>query len=120
LVETTRAPSEQVQDNSSDDNDGEPDEDETASETALARTLLAVSRVIWRAQRASRVEVVGSAAINYVERREAGGQTDEKPFATQARKRRRWSADAGLAFTNEANRPPSRLVMYYRPIAPNN
>lgn len=84
LVETTRAPSEQVQDNSSDDDDGEPDEDETASgtasETALARTLLAVSRVIWRAQRASRVEVVGSAAMNYVERREAGGQTDEKPF----------------------------------------
>ncbi|KAK4220455.1 hypothetical protein QBC38DRAFT_527612, partial [Podospora fimiseda] len=50
------------------------------SEEALSRVLLAVERVIWRAQRVSRVDVVGSAAINYISRREAGGDSNEKPF----------------------------------------
>ncbi|KAK4182084.1 hypothetical protein QBC35DRAFT_468354, partial [Podospora australis] len=47
-------------------------DERAASEEALARVLLAAELVIWRAQRASRVEIVGSAAINYISRREAG------------------------------------------------
>lgn len=46
----------------------------------MARVCLAVERLIWRAQKASRAEVVGSAAVNYIERREEGGETIEKPF----------------------------------------
>ena len=54
--------------------------DKGRSEAALAVVLLAVERVIWRAQKASQVEVVGSAAVHYIERREAGGESNEKPF----------------------------------------
>ncbi|KAK3314425.1 hypothetical protein B0H66DRAFT_643789 [Apodospora peruviana] len=60
--------------------DDEEDDEGAASEEALARVLLAVDRVIWRAQRVSRVDIVGSAAINYISRREAGGESNEKPF----------------------------------------
>ncbi|KAK4220415.1 hypothetical protein QBC38DRAFT_328223, partial [Podospora fimiseda] len=56
------------------------EQDEATSEEELARVLLAVERVIWRAQRVSRVDVVGSAAINYISRRGAGGDSNEKPF----------------------------------------
>ena len=60
---------------------GDRDRDDRArSEAALTVVLLAVERVIWRAQKASQVEVVGSAAVNYIERREVGGETNEKPF----------------------------------------
>ena len=73
------------------EHDGDEDEDEdedgvrevddgARSEAALAIALLAVERVIWRAQKASQAEVVGSAAVNYIERREAGGESNEKPF----------------------------------------
>ncbi|KAK4117986.1 hypothetical protein N657DRAFT_638369, partial [Parathielavia appendiculata] len=55
-------------------------DDEAESEAALAIVLLAVERVIWRAQKASQGSVVGSAAVNYIERREAGGDSNEKPF----------------------------------------
>ncbi|KAL8300987.1 hypothetical protein RB593_003818 [Gaeumannomyces tritici] len=50
------------------------------SEAALGVATLAMERVVWWAQRASHVEVVGSAAVNFVERREAGGESNEKPF----------------------------------------
>jgi hypothetical protein len=46
----------------------------------LARVCLAMERLIWRAQKASTADVVGSAAVNYIERREVGGETNEKPF----------------------------------------
>ena len=60
---------------------GDRDRDGRArSEAALAVVLLAVERMIWRVQKASQVEVVGSAAVNYIERREVGGETNEKPF----------------------------------------
>ncbi|KAK4031612.1 hypothetical protein C8A01DRAFT_51362 [Parachaetomium inaequale] len=59
---------------------GREADDKARSEAALAVVLLAVERVIWRAQKASQVEVVGSAAVNYIEQREAGGETNEKPF----------------------------------------
>ena len=36
--------------------------------------------VIYRAQQSSRSAVVGMAAMNYINRREAGGTTNEKPF----------------------------------------
>jgi len=36
--------------------------------------------VIWKAQQASRVNVVGMAAMNYINRREIGNNTNEKPF----------------------------------------
>ncbi|KAH6628947.1 hypothetical protein F5144DRAFT_594835 [Chaetomium tenue] len=95
LVTTTRRPAaaekeEEVEEGNGegdgeDEEDGEEggdrDRDDRArSETALAIVLLAVERVIWRAQKASQVEVVGSAAVNYIERREVGGETNEKPF----------------------------------------
>ncbi|KAK4220457.1 hypothetical protein QBC38DRAFT_494337 [Podospora fimiseda] len=66
------------------DDDEEQDkgggDQQATSEEALACVLLAVERVIWRAQRVSHVDVVGSAAINYISRREAGGDSNEKPF----------------------------------------
>ncbi|KAL2015345.1 hypothetical protein VTK56DRAFT_5777 [Thermocarpiscus australiensis] len=55
-------------------------DDEAQSEAALAMVVLAVERVIWQAQKASQVDVVGSAAIHYIERREVGGESNEKPF----------------------------------------
>jgi hypothetical protein len=45
--------------------------------------MLGMERLIWRAQQASRAEVVGWAAMNYIERREAGGQSNKKPFNTE-------------------------------------
>ena len=60
--------------------DGEEEEEEAQSEAELATVWLAVERVIWRAQRASSAEVVGSAAVHYIERRETGGESNEKPF----------------------------------------
>jgi hypothetical protein len=97
LAATTRKPdAEGGREDEKDDSGGDGDEDEggrAAGEEALARVLLAVGRVIWRAQRASRVEVVGSAAMNFVDRREAGGQTNETPF-NAGQKGRRWSGIA--------------------------
>ncbi|KAK4171534.1 hypothetical protein QBC36DRAFT_199118, partial [Triangularia setosa] len=69
-------PEERTRGNGEGEGEGKP----AASDDALARVLLAVERVIWRAQQASRVDVVGSAAINYISRREAGGDSNEKPF----------------------------------------
>ena len=50
------------------------------NEKGLARLLQSVEVVIWMAQQASRVEVVGLAAMNYVERREVGCESNERPF----------------------------------------
>jgi hypothetical protein len=41
---------------------------------------LAIDRLIWQAQRVSHNEKIGSAAVNYIKRREAGGYSDIKPF----------------------------------------
>jgi hypothetical protein len=49
-------------------------------EKALDRVCWAVRIVIWKAQQASRAEMVGMAAINYINRRETGNITNEKPF----------------------------------------
>ncbi|KAK4653972.1 hypothetical protein QC762_0060730 [Podospora pseudocomata] len=61
-----------------------------ATEKALARVLLAVERVIWRAQRASRVEIVGSTAINYISRRGRVVIRTKSRF-TQSKRARRWN-----------------------------
>jgi hypothetical protein len=40
----------------------------------------ATETVIWKAQRASRASVVGLPAVNYINRREMGNDTNEKPL----------------------------------------
>src|SRR5689334_2819700 len=49
-------------------------------ERGLARVCWAVQMVIWKAQQASKPGVVGLAAMNYINRREMGNNTNEKPF----------------------------------------
>ena len=49
-------------------------------EKALHSICWAVQLVIWMAQQASKADVVGLAAMNYVNRREVGSQNNEKPF----------------------------------------
>ncbi|KAK4220667.1 hypothetical protein QBC38DRAFT_505537, partial [Podospora fimiseda] len=65
--------------------------EQAISEEVLASVLLAIEQVIWRAQRVSRVDVVGSAAINYISRREVDSDSNEKPFFTQSKRARQWS-----------------------------
>jgi superfamily II DNA helicase RecQ len=50
------------------------------SEEALAKVCWAVEMVIWKAQRASSPDVVGLPATTFIERREAGAPSNEKPF----------------------------------------
>ncbi|KAK3900669.1 hypothetical protein C8A05DRAFT_45527 [Staphylotrichum tortipilum] len=73
LTTTTRRPAAAVEEDQGEDDEGSDQEvgqeEAAGSEAALAVTLLAVERV-----------VVGSAAVNFIERREAGGTTNEKPF----------------------------------------
>ncbi|KAK4118307.1 hypothetical protein N657DRAFT_694486 [Parathielavia appendiculata] len=68
------------QDRDRDRDDAEEEASRGGSEAALAIVLLAMERVVWRAQKASQASVVGSAAVNSIERREAGGNSYEKPF----------------------------------------
>jgi superfamily II DNA helicase RecQ len=49
-------------------------------ERGLARVCWAARMVIWKAQQASKPGVVGLAAMNYINRREMGNNTNEKPF----------------------------------------
>jgi hypothetical protein len=49
-------------------------------EMQLAMVLLAISRVVWRAQRVCDPLVVGSAVLEIVERRETGAMSNEKRF----------------------------------------
>jgi superfamily II DNA helicase RecQ len=49
-------------------------------ERALGRVCWAVERVIWKAQRASSPDVVGLPAATFIERREVGAPSSEKPF----------------------------------------
>ncbi|KAG9191444.1 hypothetical protein G6011_09532 [Alternaria panax] len=50
------------------------------NEKALSKVCWAVQMVIWKAQQASRPSVVGFPAMNYINRREMGSETNEKPF----------------------------------------
>jgi hypothetical protein len=50
------------------------------NEKALSKVCWAVQIVIWKAQQASRLSVVGFPAMNYINRREMGSETNEKPF----------------------------------------
>lgn len=65
-------------------------------EKGLRRVCWAVEMVIWKAQQASRPQVVGMAAMNYINRREMGNHTNEKPFnarqtgKTMAKYSERW------------------------------
>jgi len=49
-------------------------------ERALTRVCWAVEMVIWKAQQASCTSVVGFPAMNYINRRELGNDSNEKPF----------------------------------------
>ena len=49
-------------------------------EKALSKICWAVEMVIWKAQQASCAKVVGFPAMNYVNRREMGNDTNEKPL----------------------------------------
>jgi superfamily II DNA helicase RecQ len=49
-------------------------------EKALERLRLSVKTVIWMAQQASHIDEVGLAAMNYVDRREVGSESNERPF----------------------------------------
>ncbi|PVH90093.1 hypothetical protein DM02DRAFT_607707, partial [Periconia macrospinosa] len=49
-------------------------------EKALGRVCWALRMVIYQAQQSSRPGVVGMAAMTYINRREMGGTTNEKPF----------------------------------------
>ena len=49
-------------------------------EKALAKVCWMVELVIWKAQRISTPQVVGYPAMNYINRREMGSDTNEKPF----------------------------------------
>lgn len=51
-----------------------------ADETALFRACRATRRVVRRAFRACRPEVVGRPALELIERRESGAESNEKPF----------------------------------------
>lgn len=51
-----------------------------SNEKALARVCWAVEMVIWRAQQASCARVVGFPAMNYINRRKMGSDTNKKPF----------------------------------------
>ncbi len=52
----------------------------THKERALSEVCWAVEMVIWRAQQASNSSVVGMPAMMYINRREFGNLTNEKPF----------------------------------------
>jgi hypothetical protein len=52
-------------------------------EQALFEVCWAVRMVIWRAQQTSKVSVVGMPAIMYINRREFGNLSNEKPFNAQ-------------------------------------
>jgi hypothetical protein len=52
-------------------------------EKGLFQACRAVERLIFKAQKASQAGVVGWPAINYINRREFGGDSNEKPFYTQ-------------------------------------
>lgn len=52
-------------------------------EPALRKVCWALDVVIWKAQQASKPDVVGWAAANYIMRREFGGSTNEKPVNAQ-------------------------------------
>jgi hypothetical protein len=55
----------------------------THKERALFDVCWAVRMVIWRAQQASKSSVVGMPAMMYINRREFGNHTNEKPFNAQ-------------------------------------
>jgi hypothetical protein len=55
----------------------------THKERALFDVCWAVRVVIWRAQQASKSSVVGMPAMMYINRREFGNHTNEKPFNAQ-------------------------------------
>jgi len=52
----------------------------TQQERALADVCWATEMVIWKAQQASNSGVVGMPAMMYINRREFGNSTNEKPF----------------------------------------
>jgi predicted GNAT superfamily acetyltransferase len=68
------------------------------NEKALEWAWLAIDRLIWQAQRAFYGEQVGSAAINYIERRKADGHSNIKLFyadqkgKTMEKYSKRWKA----------------------------
>jgi len=53
-----------------------------ADEEALGHIVYAVKMVIWSAKQVSESGTVGLAALNYINRREFGNNTNEKPFNT--------------------------------------
>ena len=55
----------------------------TYKEHALFEVCWAVRMVIWRAQQTSKASVVGMPAMMYINRREFGNSTNEKPFNAQ-------------------------------------
>ncbi|KAF2841770.1 hypothetical protein M501DRAFT_928798, partial [Patellaria atrata CBS 101060] len=52
-------------------------------ESALTKLCWAVESVIYKAQRSSTAEVMGLPSMNYINRREAGNDTNEKPLNTR-------------------------------------
>jgi hypothetical protein len=52
-------------------------------ERALFEVCWAVRMIIWRAQQASKASVVGMPAMMYINRREFGNTTNEKPLNAQ-------------------------------------
>ncbi|KAF2176498.1 hypothetical protein K469DRAFT_813099 [Zopfia rhizophila CBS 207.26] len=54
--------------------------DRGKKEKALDKVCFAAETVMWKAQQASRSSVVRIAAMNYINRREMGSETNEKPF----------------------------------------
>ena len=55
-------------------------ESPSPQEEALSRIEAAVLMVIWKAQQVSRPSVVGRPAMHYINRRDIGGPSNEKPF----------------------------------------
>jgi superfamily II DNA helicase RecQ len=55
----------------------------THKERALFEVCWAVRMIIWRAQQASKASIVGMPAMMYINRREFGNTTNEKPFNAQ-------------------------------------
>ncbi|OAK93355.1 hypothetical protein IQ06DRAFT_198447, partial [Phaeosphaeriaceae sp. SRC1lsM3a] len=55
----------------------------THKERALFEVCWAVRMIIWRAQQASQASIVGMPAMMYINRREFGNATNEKPFNAQ-------------------------------------
>lgn len=49
-------------------------------EKALAKVCWAIEAVIWKAQQALYAKVVSNPAINYINRRKIGNDTNEKPL----------------------------------------